>query len=472
MANKWRYQHGVTLNGITVNAEDDDVVGNVLYVDPNNPNASDTADNRGCANVPYATLDQVYTDGKSRNSRIILATGTHSAKHPFKYLYSDDIFGAVLSIDATWSIYGLTHYDIIYVGDYPFAYTGTSQIYRATVSNSSGTFTAMYYSLLLDFNTIASASYSVIVSVTLSTATLSRNLIHGCVYNAPSLGGIQNNVFWNGTINYTHDDVDYTSDLDARCALITAGTNTEAEVIALVESDLGLTAGDLADNGFRLLNPHFINPDKGNYNIDYLNYDCSEILALRDSAEWIINRGIKCEFPDNFIGDSADGFTNTPDSDDGFSGALKCYNIDSSGNITNTAYDTVLVTQKFSLTTPITLDKINWFGKLLATVFDDLNATDESGTNSPDKYDFYMIGYAASGLEVIYNSDDNTFSYTDGVFSTDFPRFIFNQDLQVNTESDEKFGKWENGSADIDEERNIYVAAVKEFRIIAVKKGE
>lgn len=463
MANKWYYKHGVTVpNGGTVKAPDDDVVGSVVYVDQNHPNASDTAPNAGCANVPFVTLNAASLIA----STIIVAKGEYIFNESGQpIIISDTLFGAVINLGTAagcrpWVTRGVlkTLNAINIANTQPF-----NTIIQAPNIRAEGY--VIYNNCLLLTNSYASL-YNNNVHISINKLS-TKGLHYNCVPpTQTSATGFYNNVFWLGTLNLNA----LTSDLNTICPLIGTIYPTENDAIAKVETDLGLAANTLKNNGFRLLNPHFINMSKGNFNIDFLNYDCTEILALRDSWDWIINRGVRCEYPLDFVGAVGAGFGEEPNLSDGFGGALYSRNINSSGVITNTAYDTVLVSKKYVLPQAYTLENINFFDKLISTAFE-LNATENDGTDTPNCYTFYLIGVKTGTLESVFNSSNNTFSYSTGVLTCDFPRFMWNRSTQLNKDDNTIYGQIENGTFDLDYMRNIFKAGVKEFRIIAVKKG-
>ena len=456
MANKWNYRHGDILpNGLVINAPNDNVVGNVVYVDQNNPNASDSAPNAGCANVPRITINDSVT--------LIVADGTYNTN------ISGWLFHTVIAnnklkvrlITAPEIAENQIFFNIVIDFVKVSSEVGSCRYVGCILNKKTTSSTSSTSNLILKTNTIPSQK-----SVLISVNALSTNGLHyNCVPpTQTSATGFYNKVFWLGTLNLNT----YTSDLNTICAQIDAGTITENQGIAQVETDLGLAVNTLKNNGFRLLNPHFINIAKGNFNIDFLNYDCTAILALRDSWGWIINRGVRCEYPTDFVG--ASGFGETPNAADGFNGALYSRNIDAAGAITNTAYDTVLVSKKYVLPTAYTLENINFFDKLISTEFK-LNATENDGTDTPNCYTYYFIGVKAGVLESVFNSTNNTFSYNAGVLTCDFPRFMWNHTTQLNKDDNTIYGQIENGTFDLDYMRNIFKAGVKEFRLIAVKKG-
>ena len=480
MANKWNYKHGTLLpNGISfVNAPDDNVQGvNVRYVDKNNPLSSDTAANRGSANVPYNSIQKALTDlGVSATVNLIVAKGVYSVTSVSTVgIIADNILNVVVDGGGVIECkYGKNTNNQFSSGIIFTNFTGMAfgDLYKHyyCIRNHYVPIVRYFQELngLILKNTVGDGlymfTYDVITSINCNRVLYS--LLHNCVYNPINATYIYNNVFWLGTINYNS----LTSDLNTICPLIGTTYPTENDAIAKVETDLGLAANTLKNNGFRLLNPHFINMSKGNFNIDWLNYDCTAILALRDAWDWIINRGVRCEYPTDFVGAVGAGFGEEPNLSDGFSGELYSRNINSSGVITNTAYDTVLVSKKYILPTAYTLENINFFDKLISTAFE-LNATTNDGTDTPNCYTFYLIGVKAGVLESVFNSTNNTFSYSSGVLTCDFPRFMWNRSTELNKDDNTIYGQIENGTFDLDYMRNIFKAGVKEFRIIAVKKG-
>lgn len=471
MANKWNYRHGVILPNMyqapsVVVAPDDNIVGNVRYIDCNHPNASDTAVNRGCANVPYKTYEKFKQDSASSIVGIFargvyqITTNTGGENILADNLLSVEFKGSGVQTFATRDYIG-----IIISSVYLMGILGTVSITKSIVNTDINLTTGInvYNSLVLK-----NSGMSTNKCVHISNNALSANGLHyNCVPpTQTAASAFYNKVFWLGTLNLNA----LTSDLNTICPLIGTTYPTENDAIAKVETDLGLTANTLKNNGFRLLNPHFINMSKGNFNIDFLNYDCTAILALRDSWDWIINRSVRCEYPLDFVGAVGAGFGEEPNLSDGFSGELYSRNINSSGVITNTAYDTVLVSKKYTLPTAYTLENINFFDKILGNVFE-LNTTENDGTDTPNCYTYHLIGVKAGVLESVFNSTNNTFSYSSGVLTCDFPRFMWNRSTQLNKDDNTIYGQIENGTFDLDYMRNIFKAGVKEFRIIAVKKG-
>lgn len=468
MANKWNYRHNDLLpTGISVNAPDDNLKPvNCVYLDKDNLNSSDVAANSGSANVPFKTLDAARNSGGTPSLTVIAGKGT--------YTYS--IGGGVAVIGD--SLYNVIVDPAIGTNNRPALYgcvlksnnanSGGGSTHLKSIIDATNTvlLTATKCLFLKTPITWSTVSKNVYIGITIPNVSSANSLFYNCVLNITTSTYFYNNVYWLGTLNYNA----LTSDLNTICPLIGTTYPTENDAIAKVETDLGLAVNTLKNNGFRLLNPHFINMSKGNFNIDFLNYDCTAILALRDSWDWIINRSVRCEYPTDFVGAVGAGFGEEPNLSDGFGGALYTRNINSSGVISNTAYDTVLVSKKYVLPQAYTLENINFFDKILGNAFE-LNATENDGTDTPNCYTYYLIGVKAGVLESVFNSINNTFSYNTGVLTCDFPRFMWNRSTQLNKDDNTIYGQIENGTFDLDYMRNIFKAGVKEFRIIAVKKG-
>jgi hypothetical protein len=474
MANKWYYKHGVTLPTLynaptVVVAPDDNVVGNVRYIDPNHPNASDTATNRGCANVPYKTHEKFSADSAVTTIGIY-AKGVYTIAYDTtgKNYLADVPWSVVFKGTGTQDIDIRDFHGIIFDTGLLFIQTGGASIQTKCIYNTPiQRIISCYKGLILKDVSAAILGYQcVFVGANLSNFNSSACLFYNCVRTITTLSYLYSGVYWLGTLNYNS----LTSDLNTICPLIGTTYPTENDAIAKVETDLGLAANTLKNNGFRLLNPHFINIAKGNFNIDWLNYDCTAILTFRDSWDWIINRGVRNEYPLDFVGAVGAGFGEEPNLADGFGGELYSRNINSSGAITNTAYDTVLVSKKYTLPQAYTLENVNFFDKLLSTAFAGLTATENTGTDTPNCYTYYLIGVKTGTLESVFNSTNNTFSYS-GVLTCDFPRFMWNRSTQLNKDDNTIYGQIENGTYDLNYMRNIYNAGVKEFRLIAVKKG-
>ena len=470
MNNKWYHKDGFNLitayphicYGVVIAAPDDNVKGNVAYVDSSHPDASDVAANAGCVNVPFVTLEAA---GASGSLMLIVAKGVYTFTSPLKVtVVSDTLFSVVVNASGGGNCrVGIVRG--VFGGTGSNNPTDTFQI-NSILDNPNAVIVQARNCLVLKLPAVYGLFRNhVFISQTVgSTSADILSLFYNCVVSRTVESYMYDRTFWLGTLNYNG----LTSDLGTICPLIGTTYATEADAIAKVETDLALTAGDLAGNGFRLLNPHFINSAKGNFNIDFENYDCTEILAIRDANEWIINRGVRCEFPTDFVGGA--GFGHSPDTGDGFSGELYSRNINSSGAITDAGDDMVLVSKKYTLSVPMTLENINYFDKLITSALE-LSATVNDGTDTPNLYTFYLIGVPFGSLETDWNNGRNSFSYSAGVLTTDFPIFILNRETELNKVGNSIFGKIDNGTFDLDEARNIFEAGLKQFRIIAVKKG-
>lgn len=474
----WNYKHNTTLpNNVVVDANDNNLRGNVCYIDATNGYANQAAVTAvnpaaevGSANYPYNSFTNYKAD-----------IGTHGIYISIiaKGVYSDENLGVLTNYcivgDEKWNVKFIgsginafcssigntaSNYGVWYC--YFHRYTFISSYAEQRILNSiidcplktAGNSSDIHNNIILgnrtttQYSTFDEGNIYFNNSVTINFWGFTKTICYNVTLTCDTITIINNstNIFWLGTITVGGNSYDI-------AAAIGLGKSE-----ATIQSEIGTLFGVTFVG--RILNPRFINTAKGNFAGDWINYptETGVIFAIVTSSS-AYRKGIKCEWDavlatsDYIFSASSPHYSAL----DGFNGLI-CRNLNADGSIVNTAYDTVAVSKIITLPLVAVLDFLLQFGTF--------------GAGALEWDELYVRAVASGAVEDEYSiTSGYEASYTANVFTCDWPRFYLNREQKCNKVGDKALGSIDKGAYNLDEARSIFKTGAIEFQFILVKRG-